>query len=278
MFRTLFAASAALALAAASSPASIDPRGVFLHNYSGPFSGWEWIQIVDQPGDRRYEFSDLRGAVPYRGSIADDGTTIWDTTGTTGGSGVFANEHRATFDLVFGASTFTSDIWRAPFTDADFITSIESREAGDTALAGSWDVTVQTVDPRTGGVTTANTDTLGVEVSDDLMRLTVGSSGVSYQGVFESPGRVGFRVQRRGNVPDAFKTYDGSAYSVNANLLGDLRVTGADSFEAVLLTENRGNGGNLNPEQIRLLATRVPAPGGPALVAAGVLLAARRRR
>ncbi len=277
MIRTLIVVAGTLALAAPPSPASIDPRGVFLHNYTGPFNGWEWIQIVEQPGDRRYEFSDLRGAVPYRGEIAMDGTTAWDTTATTGGSGLFANANRATFDLAFSGSVFTSNIWRAPFTDSEFITSIESREAGDAALAGAWDVVVQSIDPQTGAITGTSADTADLSVTDDLLRLTMGSSGVFYQGVFETADRVGFRVQRR-NVPDAFETYDGSDYSVNANLLGDLRVTGADSFEAVLLTENRGTGGNLNPQQIRLLATRVPAPAGSAVLVGGVALAARRRR
>ena len=274
MFRPL--ALAALALTTAAH-AQIDPRGVYFHHYSGPFSGFEWIQIVDQPGDRRYEFSDLRGAVPYRGEIAADGTTTWDTTPTTSGFGSFANPNRATFTLGFQGQNFTSDIWRAPFTDGDFITSIESRENGDAGLAGTWNVTVQEIDTQAGTVTSETTDTLEVTVTDDLMRVTM-SDGTFYQGVFESADRVGFRVQRRGTAPDAFKTYDGSDFSENFNLLGDLRVTDPDAFEAVLLTEQRGNGGNLRPEQIRLIATRVPTPGGGVALAALGLVAVRRRR
>ena len=275
MFRTTALAGLTLATAA---QAQIDPRGVYFHRYSGPFSGSELVQIVDQPGDRRYEFSDLRGAVPYRGEVGEDGLTAWDTTPTTSGSGAFAGPDRATFTLGFNGQSFSSDIWRAPFTGADFITSIESREPGDTSLAGTWRVTVQSVDMQSGAITGETTDTVDVSVTGDLMRLTLGATGVYYQGVFESAGRVGFRVQRRASVPEGFATYDGSAFSENFNLLGDLRLTGTDSFEAVLLTEQRGNGGNLRPGQVRLLATRVPAPGGVGVLAVAAWGAARRRR
>ncbi|GJM19952.1 MAG: hypothetical protein DHS20C14_21650 [Phycisphaeraceae bacterium] len=276
MSQNLVLAAAISVCLAPAAGAQIDPRGVFFHNYTGPFSGFEWIQIVDQPGADRYQFSDLRGAVPYAGTITPDGTTTWDTTGTTSGSGAFANENRATFTLGFQGQNFTSDIWRAPFTDADFLTTIESRETGDASLNGTWNVVVQSIDPQTGAITDESSDTLTVAVTDDLMRVTM-SSGVHYQGVFEDADRVGFRVQRR-SVPAAFQTYAGSEYSVNINLLGDLCVTGADAFEAVMLTEQRGTGGNLRPEQIRLLATRVPAPGVWAPLACAGVLSARRRR
>lgn len=256
----------------------IDPRGVYFHSYSGPSNATEWIHIWDIEGDRRYEFSDIRGLVPYRGTITTDGAITWDTVGNISGSGTFLGQNRASQTLVFNGSDFQSELWRAPGTDAEFITQIDSREQGDTSLSGEWSVLIEALDPQSGDVLSSRTELFDVLVTDDLVRLT-SETGDAVQGVFETERHAGFRVVVPNGLAERFRSFAGSETNTNRNILGDLRYDGADAFSATMLLQTRaGPGPNQRQFVERYTATRVPTPGGGVVLACGLLAVARRRR
>ncbi len=280
--RTVARAAVAIALTtivpAAVAGDPIDPRGVYFHSYTGPSSATEWVHIWETGGDRRYEFSDIRGLVPYQGTIDTAGVITWDTTATLGGGGQFLNQNRASQTLRYQGSDYQSELWRAPGTDADFITRLESRENGDVSLAGDWRIVIDTLDPMTGDEINSRTEDLGVSVAGDLIRLTAGD-GTYYQGVFETSDHAGFRVVVPNPAQSRFRSFDGSETNSGLNVMGDLRRTGADSFEAVFVLQTRNAPGPLQDQYVeRYTAVRVPAPTGVACVGVGVALAARRRR
>ncbi len=262
---------------AARAGVQIDPRGVFFHSYSGPSSATEWVHIWGIDGDRRYEFSDVRGLVPYRGSIDQAGVIAWDTTATTGGGGQFLNQNRASQTLVYRGDDYASELWRAPGTDSEFITRIQSREDGDASLEGEWRVEIDSLDPRTGALLGSRTEDYAVTVVGDLVRLT-SSDGTYFQGVFETAGHAGFRVVLPGPAQARFRSFEGSETNSGLNVMADLRRTGADSFEAVFLLQTRNAPGPLQDQFVeRYTAVRVPAPGSGACVVVGGVLIARRR-
>jgi len=255
----------------------IDPRGVFFHEYASPsFGGVEWITMIAQPGVRRYEFNDIRSITPFSGTIAEDGATTWDT-GAVSGSGAFDSQDHATFNLRFGSSNFTSEIWRAPGASADFLTRLDSPEAGRAELGGTFAVTVDELDPRTGALLGRRTETMLLGVVGETLRLTE-SDGDYIQGVFESAEAVGFRVVVPNALRSDYATFPGSETNRGLNLMADLRFTGEDAFTATVLLQTRTSPGNQTQFVERYSAIRVPAPGSVAFVAVGVLGAGRRRR
>lgn len=279
--KTRFFVLSALTLAfnpAAFAGDDIDPRGVFYHSYTGPFSATEWIHIWDTEGDRRYEFSDVRGLVPYAGTISTDGVITWDTTANTGGGGAFVGQNRASQTLVYNGSNFPSELYRAPGTDADFITRIDSREDGDASLTGRWSVFIEALDPMSGDVLSTRTELFDVLVSGDLVRLT-SETGSYVQGVFETDDHAGFRVVVPNGLAERFRSFEGSETNTTMNILGDLRYDGADAFTATMLMQSRAAPGpNQHQFAERYTATRVPAPGGVLALGLGGALAVRRRR
>ena len=264
-------------LAGGASGQAIDPRGVFFHDYSAPsFSGIEWVTIVDQPGDRRYEFSDIRALEPFSGTIAEDGQTTWDT-GRVSGTGSFSDADRASFQLLFGASTFQSDLWRAPGTSPEFITLIETPEPGRSELAGAFEVTITSLDPRTGATLGARTEMMTLGVSGQTLRLTEGD-GDFIQGVFESADAVGFRVVSPAALRPEYRSFVGSETNLGQNLMGDLRFLSDDAFEATVLLQTRTAPGNQSQMVEHYSAVRVPTPGSGAALALGLLAPRGRRR
>ena len=257
---------------------TIDPRGVYFHSYTGPFSATEWIHIWEIEGERRYEFSDIRGLVPYRGTITTQGAITWDTTANTSGSGAFLSQNRASQTLVFNGSNFPSELYRAPGTDAEFITQIDSREQGDTSLSGQWSVLIEALDPMSGDVLSTRTERFDVLVTDELVRLT-SETGDFMQGVFETDDHAGFRVVVPGGLGERFRSFEGSETNTSMNILGDLRYDGADTFTATMLLQSRAAPGPNQHQFIeRYTASRVPAPGGALALGLGAMVSARRRR
>ncbi|MBO6513268.1 MAG: hypothetical protein JJ974_04810 [Phycisphaerales bacterium] len=277
---TIIGALAVASIGSISSAGnSIDPRGVFFHSYTGPFSGIEWIDIRATGGENRYQFSDIRGLVPYQGSILPDGQITWDTTSNTGGSGAFTDSDNASQTLRYNGQNFPSTLRRAPGTDADFITQIQTRESGNTALSGNWDLTVQQLNASTGDLVSASTLSGSISVTDDIIRLEY-DDGTYYQGVFESENHAGFRVVvPDGNLPDQFASFEGSETSLNQNLLGDLRFDGLDAFNATFLTQTRRPPGAQQQFVYTVTGTRVvPAPSGLLISLSFAVLAVPRRR
>ena len=272
---------AALPMLASTTTAgeTIDPRGVFFHSYTGPFSAVEWIDIRAIDGENRYQFSDIRGLAPYQGQISPNGQITWDNTGNSSGTGQYSDQDNATMTLNYFGGTYQSTMRRAPGTDADFITQIESRESGNTSLAGDWDLTINQLDPTTGDLILSSTMSGSISVTDDIMRLSY-DDGTYFQGVFESENHAGFRVVLPvGNLPDQFASFEDSETSLTQNLLGDLRFDGVDGFSATFLTQTRRAPGAQQQFVYTVSGTRaVPTPSGLGIAGLGLLAASRRRR
>lgn len=282
--RTQTALAATIAWAALLGGASnacagtIRPQGVFFHSYTGPFSAVEWVHIWEIDGADRYRFSDIRGLAPYDGQILASGQITWDSTGSQSGSGQFSTQNDATMTLVYQGGQYQSTMRRAPGTDADFITRIDSREAGDARVNGRWDLTVTELDAMTGTVIGSTEIGATALVSGDVLRLTC-DDGTYYQGVFEETDHAGFRVVLPGTFVDEFNTFEGSETSLSMNLMGDFRLTGENTFEATFLTQTRRSPGQQDQFVHVVTATRaVPAPGVAAMCGVFGVLATRRRR
>lgn len=259
--------------------ATIDPRGVFFHSYTGPFSAVEWIDFRAMDGENRYQFSDIRGLAPYRGTISPAGQITWDTTSNSSGTGQFSDQDHATMTLQYFGGTYQSTMHRAPGTDAQFITQIESRTAGDTQYAGDWELTITELDARNGQEIGVRSIGATIAVTDDLVRMTY-DDGAYYQGVFETDAHAGFRVVLpAGGLAGEFASFEGSETSLTQNLLGDLRFDDADHFSATFLTQTRAQPGRQDQFVYVISGSRaVPAPGTLPVVMGVGLLGARRRR
>lgn len=257
----------------------IDPRGIFFHSYTGPSAAIEWIDFRALEGDRRYQFSDIRGLAPYLGEIDTEGNITWDNTGSTSGTGLFSDQDNATMTLQYFGGTYHSTLRRAPGTDADFITQIESRAQGNTSYEGSWDLSISELDAASGALISKSSMTASISVIGDLVRLEY-DDGSYYQGVFETEDHAGFRVVLpAGGLEDQFASFEGSETSLAINLLGDLRFDGTDAFNATFLTQTRRPPGRQDPFVYTITGTRaVPAPGGLALFTVCGLVVGRRRR
>lgn len=259
----------------------IDPRGVYFHSYTGPFSAIEWVDFRQRDGVDRYQFSDIRGLAPYEGEIDGDGVITWDDTGSTSGSGLFSTNDDATMTLNYFGGVYQSTLTRAPGTDADFITQIDSRTAGNLAIAGQWELSIQELDASTGALVAESVTNATVGVSGALLQLTY-DDGSFFQGVFEEADHAGFRVVLPGlGLPDQFASFDGSETNLELNLLGDLRFDGAqDAFTATFLTQTRNDPGQQQQFVHVINAVRsVPEPASSLMLLAMVpLLVSSSRR
>lgn len=265
----------ALALSATGQP--VDPRGVFFHSYQGAgFAGLEWVTLVEDPGDRRYEFSDIRGLVPFSGTIGPAGSITWDA-GPVSGSGSFSDENTASFAATFGSAPFTSDLWRAPRTTPGFLTELVSPQAGAAALSGEFRVTIEDLHPQSGAVLGVREEIMTLDVLGTTLRLTE-SNGDYVQGVFESDDAVGFRVVEPAAQRSRYASFAGSETNRLLNLMGDLRFDGFDSFSATMLLQTRVAPGAQTQFVEHYSAVRIPAPASLVPLALVVSAVARRRR
>lgn len=276
-YAALAAGVVACSLGSASMGGDIDPRGVFFHEFSGPFSGREWIHIWDLPGDNRYQFSDILGVAPYDGEILPTGQITWDSLPSQSGTGQFTSQDQANQTLVYQGGTYTSTMRRAPGTDASFITRIHSRENGDAGVAGDWNVTIDRLDAETGALISTEDSTATTTVAGDLLRIEQ-SDGTFYQGVFETGTTAGFRVIGQFVFGQSYATIEGSETSWTQNLLGDFRMTGDDTFSATMLLSTRRQPSVQEQTVYRITGSRVPAPGAAGMLLAAGALASRRRR
>lgn len=256
----------------------IDPRGVYFHSYTGPFSAIEWVDFRAESGQDRYQFSDIRGIAPYQGVIDNTGLITWDNTGSTSGTGQFSDQDNATMTLNYFGGIYNSTLRRAPGTDADFLTQIDSRTGGNLSIAGQWNLAIQDLDASTGQVLGQSSTTAMATVTGDLLRLTF-DDGTYYQGVFEEADHAGFRVVLPSSgLPSGFGSFTGSETSLGLNLLGDFRLTSSDAFSATFLTQTRTQPGQQQQFVQVISASRaVPEPGGLMMLTLPVLFAIGRR-
>jgi hypothetical protein len=268
----LFAALPLVASAANSQP--IEPRGVFFHHFASSSSdGTEWVHIWDAPGDRRYEFSDVQGFAPFAGTIEPNGNTTWDVG--LSGAGSFSDQDTASFDLVYQGTPFTSDIWRAPGTSPEFITQLDTPETGDTAFAGQWEITIDSLDPMTGALVSTRTEEFDLTISGQTLRLT-DQSGDFMQGVFETSDSVGFRVVT--NTSRAgYTSFEGSSTNLRLNILADLRFESSEEFEATFLYQTRNSPGFQSQTIEHFSAVKIPTPASGLLFIPVMAYASRRK-
>ncbi|MEM7456983.1 MAG: hypothetical protein AAF456_21745 [Planctomycetota bacterium] len=261
-----------------TSADDIDPRGVFYHSYTGPFSAVEWVHIRSKPGIDRYEFSDIRALAPYYGSISNAGSIVWDNTGNTSGTGTFTSADNATMTLNYFGGIYDSTLTRAPGTDADFVTQIESRTAGNVAYNGRWDLVIDDLDPVTGALISSRTTSAEIAVLFDLVRITY-DDGTFYQGVFEEADRAGFRVVLPDSgLPAGFSSFTGSETSLQLDLLGSLHFESNRSFAASWLTQTRNAPGQHLHTIQRVRASRIPEPVAASVLAGLSLVLGGRRK
>jgi len=254
---------------------TIDPRGLFFHAFTGSAAGSEWATWGALGPPDRYEFSDLRSSGAYQATFAEGGSFTLD-----GGSGAgsFSDQDHGVIDFTLGPGTnFHSVLTRAPYTDAGFPVFFTSAVTGDASLAGSWDATVRLVNPATGAIESSSAASFGVTVTGTTVRFT-NAAGAYYQGVWMGGSRAGFRVIDRVPADAKYRTFPGSATSINQNMLGELRVGGANAMTLTLFFETR----RPFPQQTQTMQvielTRAPAPGAPSAVLGAGALALRRRR
>ncbi len=254
---------------------TVDPRGLFFHSFTGSATGSEWSTWGALGPAGRYEFSDLRNGGTYPATFAMDDSFVLDS-GV--GAGAFSSRDRAVIDFDFGGGTvFHSELMRAPYTDEEFPVFAAVPVLGNAALDGEWAAQFHNVNPRTGVTESVIGTAVTVDVEGSTIRLT-GAGGAFYQGVWRSDGQAGFRVIDRLTPDPRYRTFPGSATSVDLNMLGDLRVNGINSMTLTLFFETRGELGTQVQTMQYVELSRVPGPGALGVGALGVLGMTRRRR
>lgn len=267
--------SANAVLASAAWAQSINPQGLYFHAFTGTVSGSEWATWGPLGSPGRYEFSDLRSSGAYAASFAFDNSFALD--GNIG-FGQFSDADHAHIDFNFGGGTFfNSDIVRAPYTDDQFPVFFTGAVGGDAGLSGQWFAQIRDVNPATGASGAVLGTNVDVTVSGTTVRIDV-PGGTFYQGVWLSESQAGFRVIDRVTPNPAYRTFPGSATNVNLNMLGDLRLTGADSMTFAVFFETRSSLGFRVQTMKYMELSRVPSPCTSVAAVPLAVVALRRRR
>lgn len=262
---------------AAGTPAraSVTPPGLYFHSFTGSATGSEWSTWGALEGEGRYEFSDLSAAGHYPATVTPEGGITLDHGR---GTGMFRKDGSGTIDFTLGPNaTFHSEFHRAPRTDERFPVFYTGAVFGQGGLTGAWSARVSTLDPDTGAVLTEGDETVHLLVQSTTVRLTTPGEAY-YQGVWLADDQAGFRVVSPRPSDPRYRTFPGSATSETLDMVGDLRVTDADHVTVLLFFQSRAGLGH-QVQTVRVYElSRVPAPGSAALLGAGVLTLARRRR
>ncbi len=261
-------AAAAIAATAGSAAAQqtdgargvtdLDPRGVYFNRFTGGFPGTEWFTTIPTNGTNRYRLADIVGG-GWGALVTPEGAV--DILNAPG-DGQYSDADNYILNPSFAGSTFTFNNNRAPHTDVDFPLQLFSPVAGNSMLSGVYTTLTQSVNPETGEIQSGNTEDNTVLIVGDIFSITNPASEF-FRGVFETPTRVGFRVVVPTPNDLRFRTFAGSAISLNQNLLGSVRLTSINSFEATLLLQSRTGLGNQSQGIVTMSGERVdPYPAG----------------
>lgn len=265
-----------LVLLAVAMPAAAEPppNGLYFHAFTGAATGTEWSTWgpLNNPG--RWEFADLTAGGAYSASITDTGAVTLDFGR---GTGQMNSDGTGTLDFTLGGGVnFHSDLRRAPYTDDRFPVFASAFVAGDAALSGAWSARVLEVDPATGSTLHEFFDTASLEVAGAAIRITY-STGEFHQGAWVSADQAAFRVIEPNPAHPRYRSFAGSATSLDMDMLADLRVVDADHLTFVLAAQSR----TPFPGQHQLLTyaefTRIPAPASICSLGAAAVVARRRR-
>lgn len=270
-------ALAAIIASATATPALADyePAGLYFHTFQGTFNGSEWSTFGAIPGRGRYEFSDLttEGTFPltYR---SDDTFTLDNSQGT----GSFSDPNTGEIDFtITGGFNFHSELRRAPYTDIRFPTFYTGAFEGDDQYDGEWSATVRDVDPLTGATLSERSETVAVDVDGETIRITL-ADGSYHQAAWLSGDQAGFRVIGRPIADPDYQNFPGSMTSENLDLVGDLRISDADTIAVSLFFQTRAPLGSQVQTMTYLELSRIPSPAGAALLGIAALAPTRRRR
>jgi len=258
---TAVAAVAASLSLSAFAFGQVDPRGVFHNQFSGSFSGTEWFQVMPVAGQSgRYLLADIFGG-GFAGTIdTQTGQVVLDG-GIGGGSYSSSNAFVITPNL--GGTVFTFNNMRAPQTTPDFpLQLVSAVPSPNQIVAGEYTSTTTQLNPRTGAVISGGQEQVTITVSGSSFRIT-DPQGLYFQGVFETPTQVGFRVVVPTPSDARFRTFPGSAINFSQNMLGYAAFAGRNQFEAIILLQSRTSLGSQTQLAFRFEAFRTnPLPNG----------------
>ena len=245
------------ALAGGPTP-DFNPEGLYHNAFTGPFGGTEWFQVIPIPGTDRYRMADIFSG-GFNGTITSDGTVTLD--GGIGG-GSFSNDDDWIVTPNLGGSVFTFNSTRAPNTTPDFPLQLDSAAPANPLLTGNWSATAQQINPRTGAVVNRFTEPLTVSAFGNSFRFT-DPGGLFFQGTFESPTLVGFRVVVSTPSDTRFRTFPGSGNNLSQNMLGVAHIIDINNFTADIFLQSRAPLGSQTQAAFRFVVTRtIPlAPG-----------------
>jgi len=236
----------------------LDPRGVYFNRFTGGFPGTEWFTTIPIAGTDRYRLADIVGG-GWNAIVTSDGAV--DILNAPG-DGQYSDADNYILNPSFAGSTFVFNNNRAPHTDVDFPLQMESPVSGNFMLSGDYNTLTQSVNPETGVINSSSTDINNVLIVGHIFSIT-DADNEFFRGVFETPTRVGFRVVVPTPGDSRFRTFQDSALSINQNLLGSVRVTSINSFEATLLFQSRTGLGFQNQSIVTMSGERVdPYPAG----------------
>lgn len=253
---------------------SVAPQGLYFHSFTGSVSGSEWATWAPRPGANAYEFSDLSSGGTYQATVTPEGAI---TFAAGRGSGTFHDENRATMDFTLGGGlVFHSEIVRAPLTDERFPVLFTGAVAGDDSRTGEWHAVIRSVDRITGETLEERSEPVSVASVDSTVRLTL-LDGTFFQGVWVAGDQASFRVIEPSARLTRYRTIPGSETSVDLDMVGEVRITGANSMSAVLAFQTRTPLGAQIQTLTHISLSRVPAPGA-AIPLATLVLASRPRR
>lgn len=267
--------SALGAIAHAGPELAITPQGLYFHSFTGAATGTEWATWGPIDGEGRYELADLPAAGVYPATVTPDGSIVLDHGR---GTGLFRADGSASIDFTLGGGVrFHSEIHRAPRTDERFPVFFTEAIAGDASLAGAWSARVLELNPDTGETIAEHAETVQVAVVGTTVRVTQ-TDGSYVQGVWLADDQAGFRVVSPQPRLVRYRTFPGCESSLAQDLVGDLRVTGADSMTLALCFQTRAPLGSQVQSMRYMELTRVPTPAGAAVLVLAAPLGARRRR
>ena len=247
-----------LLLTSAAWSQDIDPRGIYHNAFSGGFSGTEWFQVFPVAGSDRYRVADIFGG-GFNATITPTGAIVLDAGA---GTGSFTTPDAWTIRPTVTGVSFLFNNLRVANTDADFPLELVSASPANGILSGTYRSLTERLNPRTGALLSGGVENVTVLASGQTFRIT-DPGGLFFQGVFESPLEVGFRVVSPVPTDPRFRTFAGSSTNMTQNVLGRVRVESANSWSAIILLQTRAALGSQVQSLFRFTATRVdPLPTG----------------
>ncbi len=217
----------------------LDPRGVYFNRFTGGFPGTEWFTTMPISGTDRYRLADIVGG-GWNAIVTPEGAV--DILNAPG-DGQYSDEDNYILNPSFAGSTFVFNNNRAPYTDVDFPLRLISPVVGSSMLSGVYTTHTQTVNPETSEILSGEFEDNTVSILGSSFRVT-DPAGDFFAGVFETPTRVGFRVVVPTPNDTRFRTFAGSSLSLSQNLMGSVRITSINTFEATFLFQSRTGLGN----------------------------------